>query len=172
MSSECAEQKAKGSSDHVKKQIPCRPVDLFHRGTNLHQRHHVESDVDQPPVEKHRSNHSPPLIHVENWRAVARSEAILGFTGQSPQNRQASSLADGGVCKPTDAQHHQIRDQKRRGCRSFMLTEHSGKFLAKGRERKAQARAAHVASCGADADERSARGADLRTRLIVSTSAK
>jgi hypothetical protein len=49
-----------------------------------------------------------------------------------------------------------------------MLAENSGKFLAKGRERKTQARAAYMASRGADADERSARWTNLRTRLIVS----
>src|SRR5580692_5070913 len=53
-----------------------------------------------------------------------------------------------------------------------MFAEDSRKLLAKGRERKAQARAADVASRGADADERAARRTNLRTRLIVSAPAK
>ncbi len=53
-----------------------------------------------------------------------------------------------------------------------MLAEDSRKFLAKGRKRKAQTRATHVAPRGADADERSARRANLRARLIISALTK
>ena len=53
-----------------------------------------------------------------------------------------------------------------------MLAEDSGKSLAKSGERKAQVRAALVAARGADADQCSTSGADLRTRLVVSAATK
>jgi hypothetical protein len=53
-----------------------------------------------------------------------------------------------------------------------MFAEDSGKLLAESRERKAQVRPAYVASRGADADERAARRANLRTALLLPSSSK
>src|SRR5580658_1904577 len=122
-------------------------------------------------MQKHRGDDSPPLMHFEDRVGEARAEAVLSNSAEPPQDAEASTASGGSERHPAHAEHYDVGDQQRRSYGSFVLAKNSGEFLAKSRERKAQARAANVATSCADADQRSASRADLRTRLITSAAA-
>src|SRR5207237_4862996 len=93
------------------------------RRAELHYCDHVESDVHQAGVKKHRGDRSPPLIFKENGGTKACPKAVLRFTDQSPQYGQTASLAGGGEGKPTHAEHQNVGDEQGGGGGSLVLAE-------------------------------------------------
>src|SRR5438045_9617634 len=117
-------------------------------------------------MKKHRCDQAPPFMPIENKKWVEHAETDLRLTDESPQNGQASSLANGREGKPAHAEHQDIGNQQNRGDRGFVIAKDSGKLFAEGGERNAQAGAAFVAGSGGDAHERAADGPKLRARSV------
>src|ERR1700722_9836485 len=124
-------------------------------------------------MQKHRGDESPPFVSLDKirpWDAHAKPD--LRYAAQSPQDAQPAAPSGSRDGHPAHAQHQDIGNQKRGSHRRFVLAEDAGKFLAERREREAQVGAAHMTPRGANADERAARRADLRSRLVASASCK
>src|SRR5690348_16806541 len=83
---EGAQQETENAGYNVEKEIARRSIKLFQRGAELHQRHHVESDVDEPGMKKHRRHQAPPFMVIENEKWVEHAEADLRLTDKAPQN--------------------------------------------------------------------------------------
>src|SRR5207249_12300075 len=112
-------------------------------------------------MKKHRRDQATPFMPIENEKRVEHAETDLRLTDESPQNGQASSLANGREGKPAHAEHHDIGNQQNGGDRGFVITKDSGKLFAEGGERKAEAGAAFVAVSRVDPHERAADGAEF-----------
>ncbi len=85
MTGDGTQQEPEGSRRNIEEKIARRSIKLFQRRAELHQRHHVESDVDQPGMKKHRGDQTPPLMAEENEKRIRRAEAELRFADQSPK---------------------------------------------------------------------------------------
>src|ERR1700732_3344639 len=103
---ESAGEKTECARERVQKKVSPRSIELFQCGTKLHQRRHVETDVNQSAVQKHRGDNAPPLVPNENHVRIARPEPVLRRPDESPQYCGATSSANCGVGHPTDAQHY------------------------------------------------------------------
>src|SRR5207302_1661723 len=74
METKSAKEKADGAGGGVKKKEARRAIQFLNSGTELHQRHHVEADVNQATVQKHRRNQTPPFMVNENRIGVDRAK--------------------------------------------------------------------------------------------------
>src|SRR6267154_3855652 len=108
VSEERTNQKSKSSGHDIQKKIARGAVQFFESGAQLHQRHHVETDVNQSTMQKHRGDEAIPLMLNVNsvWRAHA--EAVGGFAAHSPQNAETPAFALGRGGHPLDSEHHQV----------------------------------------------------------------
>src|SRR5258707_14855327 len=114
----------------------------------------------------------PPLVFIKYRVTMASTQRVSRLAAHTPQDFKTAASRFVSERHPTDSEHQKICDQERRGHGSFLLAKESGKFLAQGSERKSQARSALVAARGVDSDQRIARRADFRPRLLVAPAKK
>src|SRR5260370_17143590 len=89
MSSQAADDETCRAHHHIKEEIPSRAVNFFHNGTNVHEHHHVEPDVNQTAVQEHCGNQPVPLMPLINARTKARSEPIQSLSVHAPEEPQS-----------------------------------------------------------------------------------
>src|SRR5262249_32469449 len=154
-------------SYNVQEEKTSGAIKLFKGGAQLHQRHHVETDVDQTTVQKHRGDQPIPLMLPINWIRTTDPQAVAGFSSHSPQNAQPAGFAMGGKSKKADTEHKNIGDQQRSRDRRIMVADQRRQLFADGGERESEVSAAYVAARGVNADQRAARGAELGACLLI-----
>jgi hypothetical protein len=165
---ECAEEEAGGAGDGVEEEKARGAVEFFDDGADVHEDHHVETDVDEAAVEEGGGDEAIPLVPDEDGVGEAGAESIGGFAAHAPEDCKAAGLAVRGHGHEFDGEHDDVEDEEAGGDGS-VATEEFGKAFADLGHREAEIGAAVVAAGGVDADERAARGADLRARILIAT---
>jgi hypothetical protein len=168
---ECAEEKAGGAGDGVEEEKARGAVEFFDNGADVHKNHHVEADVDEAAVEITGGDEAIPLVHDEDGEREAGAEAIDGFAAHAPENGEAAALAVRDHGHEFHGEHEDVDDEEAGGDGS-VAAEKFGEALTDFSHREAEIGAAVVTARGVDADERAARGADLRARVLIATAAE
>src|SRR5258708_32559574 len=167
MSSQAADHETCRANHHIKKEIPSRAVNFFHNGTNVHEHHHVEPDVNQTAVQEHCGNQPVPLMSLISARTKARQEPIQSLSVHAPQDAESAELSRLNRAHQLGGKKHDIQDQNRYRHRR-VSAEKFGKPFAPSSEPKPQVRSAFVASRCINSNQRAARGTQLRPLLAAS----
>ncbi len=162
----CADEKSGSAGDGVEEEVASGTVELFDDGADVHEDHHVETDVDEAAVEVTGGDEAIPLVHGENRVREAEAEAIGGFATHAPQDCEAASLTVRGQGHEFDGEHDDVEDEEAGGDGSVAAEEFGEAFADLGHG-EAEVGAAVVTAGGVDADERTARGTDLRARILI-----
>src|SRR5260370_28001102 len=107
-----ADKETKSSRRDVQKQITGGAIQFLQGRTKLHQRHHIESDVNQAAMQKHGGHESPPLVLNKKWVRMARSQLKRSRTAHSPQRVQATGFARLPRPNPTPPDNQTVLRQR------------------------------------------------------------
>lgn len=161
-----AEEEASGTCYGVKEEEARGTVELFDDGADVHEDHHVEADVDEAAVKITSGDEAIPLVHYKNGERETGAEAIGGLAAHTPKDCEAAALAVRSHGHEFDGEHDHVSDEETGGDGS-VAAEKFGKAFADLGHGEAKIGAAVVTTRGVDADERAARGADLRARILI-----
>ena len=162
----CAGEKSGGAGDGVEEEEAGGAVEFFDDGADVHEDHHVEADVDEAAVEKGGGDEAIPLVHDEDGEGEAGAESVSGFAAHAPENCEAAGLAVRGHSHEFDGEHDDVEDEEAGGDGSVAAEKFSEAFADFG-HRETEVGAAVVTARGVDADERTARGTNLRARILI-----
>jgi hypothetical protein len=115
MSDERTGQKPDRAGDDVQKEVARGAVQFFERGAELHQGHHVETNVDQPAVQEHSGDQAIPLMLNVYCIGRAHPKAVSRLATYSPQNAETTAATLRRNGHPLDSEHYQVRNQERGG---------------------------------------------------------
>ena len=161
-----AGEKAGGSGYGVEEEEARRAVEFFDDWADVHEDHHVEADVDEAAVKITSGDEAIPLVHYKNRERETGAEAIGGLAAHTPKDCEAAALAVRSHGHEFDGEHDHVSDEETGGDGS-VAAEKFGKAFADLGHGEAKIGAAVVTTRGVDADERAARGADLRARILI-----
>jgi len=161
-----AEKEASGTGYGVKEEEARGTVELFDDGADVHEDHHVEADVDEAAVKITSGDEAIPLVHYKNGERETGAEAIGGLAAHTPKDCEAAALAVRSHGHEFDGEHDHVSDEET-GSDGSVAAEKFGKAFADLGHGEAKIGAAVVTTRGVDADERAARWADLRARILI-----
>src|SRR5215831_3400167 len=166
MSPQRADQESYRAGEGIEKEKTRGAIYLLQGGTELHQRHHIEADVDQTAVQKHRRDESPPLMIEKNRRSIVHTQSVRTNGVEAPKDVQSACFP--GLNREHQLYRKQEEVQAEKDCRDGRShPRENGDFLGDGGEREAEAGATLVTASGGNADQSITGGTQFRAGLLV-----